>query len=888
MKKKVLPIIIVTALASAGCIKDNSFDNPCRTIEATIDGNVDATRAILIDNPGVRLESRWQGGESIGVFGGSAANVRFSVKDGDISTDGKTAKFNSDSDIPGGALTAYSPYQEGASASGDAITLQFPAVQTYSLYNGVPQPDPQSNIMVATGSSNTGLTFRNAMAALKIGQVFDERTVVKSVEFRDLSGAPVCGAMSLSWNGGAPTATVTGTGSVITLDCGEGVTLAAGQPGIFFITVPAREYAKGIEITFIDDGGKKTVKTAGAAKGKTLARSVVYLIGDVSSREPIPGTTCTLKPEAQIMTPEKLDKVTVIDANMYYVEYEGERVKTLNGTDLRMPHLDMLMHKDLQPEVGHWLIFDEPTAELPSGGVYKIVTCNKQTEDYYEVVAYPEPDVAAPFEDMKAGDPLVDDSGNLVEGGGLPIDITSYITSIIDESGKYVDFSISPEGNILLGEDTVAEMMGLETRSIKEVKFTSPRLSLNSKSSHMEVSIGGTLSLNTRIAVRYMQGSLQYMQFTVTPEVQVSLNTVLKAEGNAERSARLYTINVLPVPVAPGVLVVPQIVLSAKVGVGGALQVSGSFSATQKLGTYSLAYNKGDGNTLRWLRPAIDNPTEFNMDFGGIEGSLKVYGGIGVSTNITLYGMCGLGLENYLTLNLGTAVNSNGSLKLFLQPEFEVTPSLCFAFGSKKFEDFTGKAEFDPMWERYIRPKSSATVITRFNWSEYKDIEMVDGSMISSPVQTSVRGIEYKITLEGECADDIKVVLLTYLGDSVQYIPDINDPLGSEFNKFRDSGVAHLYTLFNLCDKKLVNPGKKPHEVISVGTYPADTDKMVFEGEGRGTFIQGQAYGVVPAIIVGEQTWIIDSGGQSDYYHPFIFWWPNRSNGQPYMESDRQ
>lgn len=884
MKKRLLPLLIA-ALAAAGCAKENSFDGPANCIDATIDGGA-ATKAILIDNPGFRLESRWQDGESIGIFGGSDANLKFCVNAADISSDGRTARFRAGADIPGGQLTAYSPYQDGAAASGDAITIQFPDIQKYTILNGVPQPDPQANIMVATGSAATGLTFRNAVAVLKIGQAFDERTVVKAVEFRDLSGAAVCGRMDLSWNGGAPEAEITGSGGLITLDCAGGVELAAGQNGIFFIAVPARAYPKGFELTFVDDNGGRTVRTAGTAKGKDLDRSVVYLIGDVSSRETLPGATSTLKPEAQIMTPEKLDRINVFDAFNTYVEVDGVKLTKPDGSYVRMPHLCMMMPADMQPAVGHWLIFDEPTDELPAGGVYKIVKCSKQTEDYYEVLAYPEPDVAAPFEDLKAGEPLVSDNGEMVPDGGIPIDITSYISSIVDGQGNAVQYRISPSGEILLSEETVAQMMGLETKSIKNVRFTSPKLSLNCKYPNVEVSVGGALSLDTRIAVRFMQGELQYMQFTVTPEIETSLTTVLKLEDSIETSARLYTINVLPVPVAPGVLVVPQIVLNAKVGATGSLQVSASFSATQKLGTYSLAYNRGDGGTLRWLRPAIANPTEFNADFGGLEGSLKVYGGFGVQTNITLYAMCGLGLDNDLTFNFGTSANSDGGVKLFLQPEFEVTPTLCFPFGSKKFEDLTGKVEFDPIWERYIRPKYKSTIIPRFFWSDYMDIEMVDGSLYSCPVSTGVKGIEYKIDLEGRCAEDMQVVLLVHTGDGIKYTPDINDdPLGSVFNKFRDSGVSHLYSMFHFVDKALVNPSQTPVMTIPVGTYLADTEKQTFEGLATGDFAQGTAYGVVPALIMGDRTYVFGRGSASDYYHPFIYWWPNRSNGDPYVKN---
>ena len=879
--------ILLAAFFLTGCahmeiIRDNS-------LAATIDCGVNATKAVLIDNPGYRLDSRWQDDESIGVFGDGASNVKFSVSGADISQDGKTAKFKTASDIPGGTLTAYSPYQADAKVSGSGIAVTIPAVQKYITRNGVVQPDPVGNIMVASGSASSGLTFRNAMAVLKIGYTFNKALTLKKIEFRDLGGTAICGAAILSWNGGFPEAVVTGNGNAITLDCGDGLEFSEGQVGVFFIIVPAREYPKGFELTFVDSEGGRTVKTAGTAKGKKLDRSIVYLIGDVSACEAPRGTTSTLKSTATVMTPDIMDAVIVRSASGAYVsDGNGNRISFPGHADLRMPRFDMIVPKEINPAIGNYLIFDHPSDDLPNGGVYKIVKCTELNADSYEIVAYPEINVAAPFEDVKAGDPLVSDTGEIIEGGGIPLDLASYVSSIKDENGKAVQFSVA-DGKILLSEETIADMFGIKTKAVKRDKFSSPKLSLNRKEPNLEVSVGGSLSLDTRLAVRFMQGEFQYMQFTVTPEITTSLGVVLKAEGNIESSARLYTFTFLPILVAPAVLVCPELIISAKVGVGGSLQVSASFDFTQELGTYSLAYNKGDGGTLRWNRPAIDNELAFNPSFGGIEGSLYVFGGIGATTFVSLYGMCGFGLENYLTFKFGTSASpTGGGLKLFVQPEFEVTPSLCFAFGSKKFEDLTGKVEFDPIWESYIIPKSQCSVTPKFNLSRQFDIDVNGCETLQTPVPTSVKGIDYRIKLEGECAEDLQVALLVFKGSGIELVPrDPSDPYGSKLPYYRADGVEHLYGMFYMCDRKLIGIEEKPDSKIIIGTYPAGNESMTFEGTASGDFDQGQAYGVVPAIISGGNYWILDRGGSARYYNPFIYWWPSRSNGAPY-NADQQ
>lgn len=132
--------ILLAVLILTGCTRQETFrDN---SLTATIDCGTNATKAILIDNPGYRLDSRWQDGESIGVFGDGASNVKFNVSGADISHDGKTAKFKATSNIAEGTLAAYSPYQADAKVSGSDISVTIPVVQTYITRNGVVQPDP--------------------------------------------------------------------------------------------------------------------------------------------------------------------------------------------------------------------------------------------------------------------------------------------------------------------------------------------------------------------------------------------------------------------------------------------------------------------------------------------------------------------------------------------------------------------------------------------------------------------------------------------------------------------------------------------------------------------------------------------------------------------------
>ena len=163
-------------------------------LHATIIEDAAATRSIVVDNPGVKLESFWKGGDQIGVFGMSEKNIMFSVTQSGISSDGKSADFNSPAGIPDGQLMAYYPYSANATQSGDQLVLDFPATQHYTTVGSISQPDPEACAMAGIGTKGNGISFVNLMAVLKVGQVFSSDTQVRSVEFRDLDDGPVCGS----------------------------------------------------------------------------------------------------------------------------------------------------------------------------------------------------------------------------------------------------------------------------------------------------------------------------------------------------------------------------------------------------------------------------------------------------------------------------------------------------------------------------------------------------------------------------------------------------------------------------------------------------------------------------------------------------------------------
>ena len=97
-------VLLVLSACTNDSLSPENGSEPAR-LRATFDADVAVTKSILVDNPGVKLESFWEAGEQIGVFGGNSGNVLFTLKAEDLSYDRKTADFTTGGSIPAGRLT---------------------------------------------------------------------------------------------------------------------------------------------------------------------------------------------------------------------------------------------------------------------------------------------------------------------------------------------------------------------------------------------------------------------------------------------------------------------------------------------------------------------------------------------------------------------------------------------------------------------------------------------------------------------------------------------------------------------------------------------------------------------------------------------------------------
>lgn len=143
MKKHTLYYIALSALAMlTGCSNEENFGlkptDGNRSLTATIEQN-DLSRTAVSEEGQVT----WTETDAIGVFGTASQNIRFTYQS---STDnGNSATFRGDFPEEETMEQAYYPYQEDATLSGNALTLNLPSEYTYTGNSNAPMLGVKNN-----------------------------------------------------------------------------------------------------------------------------------------------------------------------------------------------------------------------------------------------------------------------------------------------------------------------------------------------------------------------------------------------------------------------------------------------------------------------------------------------------------------------------------------------------------------------------------------------------------------------------------------------------------------------------------------------------------------------------------------------------------------------
>jgi hypothetical protein len=719
MRKIYLSLVCCLGLFGlAACVQEMTPPvQESHAITASIAQDGPQTRAILLDNPGVRMESYWSAGDIIGIAGSDGAVKAFQVSAADISDDGRTAVFRSSDAVPSGNITAFFPYQEGAAIAGGMITMDLPATQHYSLGKGLPQPDPSAALMAGTGTAETGVSLSNVLSVLKVGQSFDEKATVAKVEFRDLDGKPVAGRITID-----PTknyaSDLTGEGTVITLDCGEGVSLEAGELGKFYILVPAHNYPKGIEVTFVLSDGQRVVKTAGTTSGLNCGRGVVYPVGEATNRDYVAGKgASTLASGAILMTPEILRDIRILRTGKERARTpEGDNV-TYNGGDVFVPYYEMLLPRSLGVNEASLLVF-EGSDDLPSGGVFKVTSLEEPygDENHCRVYLQMTTEFAKAFDKVEFGGDMFDAEGNLIEDGGLELDMGNYLSEVRDVEGNAVPFTRRADGSIAFSAGDIADVLTKAIYSV-EKNISSPPLTLSYSSGACTASLGAVMNVGMRAACKIDHGELQYVNFTFHPTLDLNVDFTLEKEFSFSKEVYLFTLYFVPgIPIAPGVILTPQIEFRASFGASANVTLTTSIKYSYDMGRFGFSYQPEMGFMFRNYESAPKEADPKPKLGASLQVNLAAWATLTVEPSISLYGLFGAGLCTDFTLTLKNDydINSYGGR---VDPHVDLVPSLKFtprtaSLGgvfSKKWDILAAEIPFDPIWTRYLTPVVNAT-----------------------------------------------------------------------------------------------------------------------------------------------------------------------------------
>ena len=716
--RNILAVLLVSVMTGCTGNPDNmSQEGDMCSLVASIAPDGPLTRTILMDNPGVRVSTSWTGGDAITIFGPSGSRMSLSVADEDIFDSGKTAVFRSSMALPKGEISAIYPADDNASISGGKITTVFPDSQQYSLEDGLPQPDPSVSIMAGTGSASGGVAFCNVMAVLKIGQSFDEETTVTAVTFRDLSGKAVAGTISIDPSDNFVSQVSDGA-TTITLDCGKGVEMVAGATGVFYIIVPAREYPNGVEIAFVTSTGKQITRQAGVSNGITLGRGVVYPVGNISNRDYVAGTDASvLADNATLMTPEVLQQIAILSSKWEAVVNSEGGYVYYDKDPIYAPYYSMLIPNDMGLKEGDYLVF-EATDDLPSGGVFQIT--NMETpyvdENHSRIEVHLTTDFAKAFKKLDYGEQLFDSNGEIVEDAGEDIDLASYLSEVRDSWGNSVQYSISEQGQIQFSEDVFQEAI---TKAISKMdrSISSPKLSMTitDPSQVCEANIGAMLTISMKAGLKVEDGELRWLHFMFNPQIKLSANFAIKGAVSKSKSFHLITLYFIPgIPVAPGVVLTPELEIRGSIGVGGEIVFSTSIEYTYDMGRYGFSYNNGQGFTFHHYESEPKPKDDFKPELGAsLSGTVYAQGTITAIPSISLFRVLRAGIYVDFSLKFGLTAASEtienniyDTRKLFLTPEIAFSPYVASLGGAftTKWENLIPKIEFDPLWERYLDP----------------------------------------------------------------------------------------------------------------------------------------------------------------------------------------
>lgn len=885
-------LLIASIGIAAACAREPLASEPSFSsdgLSATIirEKNAD-TKVQFLDNPGIRMESRWAEGDKIGVFSSGKSNILYTI--GEISYGGKQALFRTDGAIPAGALTAVCPYQENAQAGAGKIRVNFPAGQTYTLNRYVSAPDPAAFIMAGSGSREDGLSFYCVTSLLKIGYTAPDNQVIKKIIFTDLDGKAVNGPFDISWDGDLPEATLDAGGTdTITLDCGEGVLVTGETTAIFWIPVPAREFAKGFKLTFVLKDGSEVVRTVGTTYGKTLYRGTVHPVGDVTTpRIESADISYALKDNVLQVNQKNMDLIKDATLTEKYVESPA-----VPGTYAVLGFLDATVHKDLGLKSDDYVIFNQASDLLPTGFVGKVTEYTPIGDEIRVTIRQCE-DISEPFRYLHVGKPIYAEDGSFLESGGIELDLASTLERIETPDGQDLPFDV--EGDTL----TLYEP---PTKAVSTSSYTSPRLKLKSwkenGDSPGEMTAGVQLKLTTKFSMGSDDdGNTEFLHFNVNPKALLTFNVKFSGSHDFESlkgEMEFGTFYFAPITVGP-LLLRPAVEIGAYCSASASVEMAVSYKYVANWGHYGFSYFRGKGFSMRCFMGQPDQEDGFSLPEASLAGNLGISVGLYATPAISLYGLITAKLQTKLGLNFSTGYEvkldgdgfSNG-LYFQIAPEFSLQPQVTTLGGvwTKTWEEMQ-PLDFDPIWQKYLWPEAKIHYCDAVpDYGEERVFKInIGGEMTEMHMRpiTGYNKIHYNMEVRKE------TLFTTAIGVAIYRAKSFYHANPSDLDKNYIAAGLEDYTSFTL--GALVDPEyvrSIPFEPAYTG--PGNEDSMVLQGEIDYEFENGYYYTIVPDAFLPTHTtssiFHYDYGDIKPYgtnRHSFVCHWPYLSNGEPFPD----
>lgn len=160
------------------------------------------------------------------------------------------------------------PFKSGVQHDGDSFSnIIIPAEQTVSEGQFV---DPKAMLMIAKSNNASSLSFKNICAYIRVTPQFD----CYAISIKSNGGLNIAGTVSVNYNDGNPTATVTANG---TDEVFFGGTIKAGNN--YYIAVLPATLSSGFSIQFLATDATHHLYTRSTSNSMTLTRNNVTNLG---------------------------------------------------------------------------------------------------------------------------------------------------------------------------------------------------------------------------------------------------------------------------------------------------------------------------------------------------------------------------------------------------------------------------------------------------------------------------------------------------------------------------------------------------------------------------------------------------------------------------------